>query len=102
MFKITKLIIPNVLLNLRFKSYRIYFRTLERGTAMRNFDKISIQEMSKDDMLLIIEALEYTGKNTKINEFIQLRNNILQELSSLAEISEEQFLEYLKEETLSI
>ncbi|WFA09873.1 hypothetical protein [Tissierella sp. Yu-01] len=69
---------------------------------MREFDKISIQEMSKDDMFLIIEALEYTGKNTKIKEFIQLRNNILQELSSLAEISEEEFLEYLKEETLSI
>jgi len=69
---------------------------------MRKFDKISIQEMSKDDMLLIIEALEYTGSNTKIDEFIDLRNNILQELSSLAESSEEEFLDYLKEETLSI
>lgn len=68
---------------------------------MREFDKISIQEMSKNDMLLIIEALEYTGKNTNINEFIQLRNNILQELSTLAEISENEFLEYLKAETLS-
>lgn len=69
---------------------------------MRKFDKISIQEMSKDDMLLIIEALEYTGNNTKINEFIELRNDILQELSSLTESSEEEFLDYLKEETLSI
>lgn len=69
---------------------------------MRDFDKITIQEMAKDDMFLIIEALEYAGKNTQINEFIQLRNNILQELSSLAEVSEEEFLEYLKEETLSI
>ncbi len=69
---------------------------------MRGFDKISIQEMSKEDMYLIIEALEYTGKNTNINDFIQLRNNILQELSSLAEISEDEFLQYLKEETLSI
>lgn len=69
---------------------------------MQAFDKITIQEMSKDDMFLIIEALEYTGKNAKINEFLELRNNILQELSSLAEISEEEFLEYLKEETLSI
>lgn len=68
---------------------------------MREFDKISIQEMSKNDMLLIIEALEYTGKNTKINDFIQLRTNILQELSTLVEISEEEFLEYLKAETLS-
>ncbi|MBC8589298.1 hypothetical protein [Paratissierella segnis] len=69
---------------------------------MHAFDKISIQEMSKNDMLLIIEALDYTGKNTKINEFIQLKNNILQELSTLAEIGEEEFLEYLKSETLSI
>lgn len=56
--------------------------------------------MSKDDMLLIIEALEYTGKQTKIDDFIALRKNILEELSSLAEISEDEFLDYLKE-TLS-
>lgn len=56
--------------------------------------------MSKDDMLLIIEALEYTGKQTKIDDFIDLRKNILEELSSLAEISENEFLDYLKE-TLS-
>lgn len=67
---------------------------------MREFEKITIQEMSKDDMLLIIEALEYTGKQTEIEDFIELRNNILEELSSLAEISEEEFLNYLKE-TLS-
>lgn len=67
---------------------------------MREFEKITIQEMSKDDMLLIIEALEYTGKQTKIDDFINLRKNILEELSSLAEISEVEFLNYLKE-TLS-
>ncbi|HCO18148.1 hypothetical protein [Gudongella oleilytica] len=67
-----------------------------------DFDRISIQEMSKDDMLLIIEALEYTGKSTNIDQFLQLRNNILQELASLAEMPQERFLEYLKEETLSI
>lgn len=68
----------------------------ERGLSMRDFDKISIQEMSKDDMLLIIEALEFTGINTKINDFIELKSSILMELSSLAEISEEEFLEYLR------
>lgn len=67
---------------------------------MREFEKITIQEMSKDDMLLIIEALEYTGRQTKIDDFIDLRKNILEELSSLAEISEDEFLNYLKE-TLS-
>ncbi|WP_422486979.1 hypothetical protein [Gudongella sp. DL1XJH-153] len=66
-----------------------------------DFDKISIQEMSKDDMLLIIEALEYTGKANNIDDFLQLRENILIELSSLAELSQDQFLDYLKEETLS-
>ena len=63
---------------------------------MREFDKISIQEMSKEDMLLIIEALEYTGNNTKINEFISLKDSIVEELSSLAEIDEKDYLEYLK------
>lgn len=63
---------------------------------MMNFDKISIQEMSKDDMLLIIEALEYTGTNTKIDDFLSLKNSIVEELSSLAEISEEDFMELLR------
>lgn len=62
---------------------------------MREFDKISIQEMSKEDMLMIIEALEYTGTKTKIEGFIDLKNSILKELSSLAESSEEDFLDYL-------
>lgn len=63
---------------------------------MREFDKISIQEMSKDDMLLIIEALEYTGTNTKINDFLNLKDNIVEELASLSEISEKDFLTYLR------
>ncbi len=63
---------------------------------MREFDKISIQEMSKDDMLLIIKALEYTGTNTKINDFLNLKDNIVEELASLSEISEKDFLEYLR------
>lgn len=62
---------------------------------MREFDRISIQEISKEDMLMIIEALEYTGEKTEIDDFIILRNNIVEELSSLAEASEEDFLNYL-------
>lgn len=62
---------------------------------MRKFDKISIHEMSKQDMLMIIEALEYTGTHTNIQAFLTLRDNILKELSSLAESSEEEFLAYL-------
>lgn len=63
---------------------------------MINFDKISIQEMSKEDMFLIIEALEYAGRNTKNDEFLSLKNSIVEELSSLAELKEDDFLNYLK------
>lgn len=63
---------------------------------MQEFDKISIQEMSKDDMLLIIKALEYTGNETEISDFIDLKNSIVEELSSLAEISKDAFMEYLE------
>ncbi|MCF6462102.1 hypothetical protein [Clostridium sp. Cult1] len=62
---------------------------------MREFDKISIQEMSKEDMLMIIEALEYTGTHTKVEAFIDLRNSIVKELSTLADSTEEEFVEYL-------
>ncbi len=65
---------------------------------MRDFEKISIQEMSKEDLLLIIEALEYTGTNTKIEDFLSLKENILDELSSLAEIDRDNFIEYLRED----
>ncbi len=68
---------------------------------MQNFDKISIQEMSKDDMLLIIQALEYTGKNTKINDFLNLRDSFIEELSLLSEIPEKDFVDYLQKETQS-
>lgn len=66
-----------------------------------DFDKITIQEMSKDDMLLIIEALEFTGKQSNIQEFLLLRDNILEDLASLAELTADEFLTFLKEETLS-
>ncbi len=69
---------------------------------MKRFEKISIQEMSKDDMLLIIEALDYTGTKTKIDDFIILKDNFVSELSSLADIPESEFLEYLKKETQSL
>lgn len=63
---------------------------------MMDFEKISIQEMSKEDMLLIIEALEYTGVNTKIEDYLSLKDSIVGELSSLAEIDENVFLDYLR------
>jgi len=67
---------------------------------MKEFDKIAIQEISKEDMLLIIEALEYTSLNTNISAFMDLRNNIVNELANLAETNEDEFLSYLKKQTL--
>lgn len=63
---------------------------------MQEFEKISITEISKKNMLMILEALEYTGKNTNINTFITLKNNIIKELSELAEANEDEFIEYLQ------
>lgn len=64
---------------------------------MREFDKISIQEISKRDLLMIIEALEYTGENTNTKEFINLKNSILSEIIELAETTETEFLKYLSQ-----
>lgn len=63
---------------------------------MREFEKISIAEMSKKDMLMILEALEYTGNNTNIDAFLNLKNSIIKELSALSESGETEFLEYLQ------
>ena len=63
---------------------------------MHEFEKISISEMSKNDMLMILEALEYTGKSTNIQAFLTLKENIIKELSILTESSEEDFFEYLQ------
>ncbi|NLN14609.1 MAG: hypothetical protein GX185_03275 [Tissierellia bacterium] len=68
---------------------------------MLNFDKISIQEMSKEDMLLIIKALEYTGLNTKNHDYLALKDSFIKELSLLSEIPEKDFLDYLQKETQS-
>ena len=63
---------------------------------MEAFDRISIEEVSKRDMLMILKALEYTGVNAKIPSFIALKNDLLEQLCSLAEASEDEFLGYLE------
>ncbi len=68
---------------------------------MQDFDKITIQEMTKEDMLLIIRALEYTGTHTQVKDFLELRDSFIEELSSLADIPKKEFLDFLKKETLS-
>lgn len=64
---------------------------------MNLFDRISINQISKRDLLLIINSLEYTFENTNIEEFVNLRNNIVKELCFLADVSEEKFLKFLQD-----
>ena len=50
---------------------------------MELIDQVSINSLSKRDLLLIIKALEFTNENTNLNDFIELRNSIVKELCFL-------------------
>lgn len=63
---------------------------------MELIDQVSINALSKRDLLLIIKALEYTNENTGLNEFIELRNSIIKELCFLTNTTEEVFVTYLE------
>lgn len=63
---------------------------------MEEFSTITVEEISKRDMLLIIKALEYTGENTKIPSFIELKNNMVKQLSLLANTTEDEFMKFLE------
>ncbi|MCC0782061.1 hypothetical protein IR152_02835 [Clostridioides sp. ES-S-0108-01] len=63
---------------------------------MELIEKVSINSLSKRDLLLIIKSLEYTNENTQISDFIDLRNNIVKELCFLTDTKEEDFLDYLE------
>ena len=56
-----------------------------------------IDQVTINDLLLIIKSLEFTSKKTKNPDFIELRNSIVKELCFLTETSEDQFLGYLEE-----
>lgn len=64
---------------------------------MQEFDKISIPELSKKDMFIILQALEYAGENTEVDDFNQLKQDILKNLSELTDSSEEKVMKHLKE-----
>ncbi|WP_455538840.1 hypothetical protein [Terrisporobacter sp.] len=64
---------------------------------MESIDQVSINDLSKRDLLLLIKALEFTGENTKLDEFINLKNNIVKELCFLTETTEEEFITYLEQ-----
>ena len=67
---------------------------------MESIDQVSINDLSKRDLLLLIKALEFTGENTKLEEFINLKNNIVKELCFLTETTEELFRRKLLSFTL--
>ncbi|MDB0438804.1 hypothetical protein ACTPDI_01225 [Clostridioides difficile] len=64
---------------------------------MELIEKVSINSLSKRDLLLIIKSLEYTNENTQISDFIDLRNNIVKELCFLTDTKEKDFLDYLEQ-----
>ncbi len=63
---------------------------------MELIDQVSINALSKRDLLLILKALEYTNENTGLEDFIDLRNSIVKELCFLTTTTEEQFISYLE------
>ena len=63
---------------------------------MKLFDKVSIDALSKRDLLLIVKALEYTYENTNLEDFIDLRNNLIKELCFLTNTDEKVFVDYLE------
>ncbi|HSQ89189.1 hypothetical protein [Romboutsia sp.] len=63
---------------------------------MELIDQVSINALSKRDLLLIVKALEYTNENTGLEDFIDLRNSIIKELCFLTDTTEEQFVNYLE------
>ena len=63
---------------------------------MELIEKVSINSLSKRDLLLIIKSLEYTNENTQLSDFIDLRNNIVKELCFLTDTKEKDFLDYLE------
>ena len=65
---------------------------------MKLFDNVSIDSLSKRDLLLIIKALEYTYENTNLEDFIDLRHSLIKELCFLTNTEENVFVEYLESE----
>ncbi len=63
---------------------------------MEEFNKISIQEMSKQDMFIILNALDIAAQHTKKEEYRDLKDHIMEQLCKLANCNEEEFLVFLK------
>ena len=63
---------------------------------MELIDQLSINALSKRDLLLILKSLEYATENTQIEDFLNLRNSIVKEICFLTETSEQEFINYLE------
>ena len=63
---------------------------------MELIDQVSINALSKRDLLLIIKALEYTNENTGLEDFIDLRNSIVKEICFLTKTNKKDFIDYLE------
>ncbi len=64
---------------------------------MENFDHISIENISKKDFLMILQALEYTGEQTSIQEFLDLKDDLIQQLTDLSEVSVEELFSNMQD-----
>lgn len=63
---------------------------------MFNFDRITIDRLSKEDMLMILQALDYTYESKKIDQFLNLKNTLINDLCTLAEVdSQDELLNIL-------
>ncbi|MEF9991199.1 MAG: hypothetical protein RRZ84_02035 [Romboutsia sp.] len=63
---------------------------------MELINQVSINALSKRDLLLILKALEYTNEHTNLDDFIDLRNSIVKELCFLTDTTENEFITYLE------
>ncbi|MDW7677884.1 MAG: hypothetical protein SCK57_09505 [Bacillota bacterium] len=64
----------------------------KRGMVMENFNHITIENITKKDLLMILQALEYTGEHTSIQAFIDLKDDLIQQLTDLSEVDESELM----------
>ncbi len=59
---------------------------------MEDFNMITIENISKKDLLMILQALEYTGEHTSIQAFVDLKDELIQQLTDLSEVNEDDLM----------
>ncbi|TRW26263.1 hypothetical protein FL857_06140 [Criibacterium bergeronii] len=56
---------------------------------MFNFDKVTIDRLSKTDLLAIIQALDYTYEHKNIEQFKILKDSILEDMCKISGIKDQ-------------